>query len=138
MTFTAGAADGDELTPIEFSIAAEDDNLVEGDEDFTVALSGGGSSTGADVTADTPVLTTDIEDNDAAEFVISQDVSSIAETGETAVEFTISLVDPVSGSAALLGAGEDASVTVAVTGGSADDGVDYDAFAAALTAAVGA
>ena len=38
----------------------------------------------------------------------------------------------------MFGADEDAFVTVAVTGGSADDGVDYDAFAAALATAVGA
>jgi len=136
LTFTA-TEDGDTLTPIEFSVEAIDDNLVEGEESFTVALSSADSSTGAAVTANTTALTTTISDNDAAQFEIAQNVTTIAETEETTVEFTISLVDPDNPDAtAVLGASESAFVTVELTGGSATEGVDQGVFAAALSEAV--
>ena len=64
-------------------------------------------------------------------------MTTIAETEETTVEFTISLVDPDNPDAtAVLGADESAFVTVELTGGSATEGVDQSVFAAALSEAV--
>jgi len=107
---TAGEFDLFELGNFEII----DDILVEGPEDFEISnitTLGGlalGDADGNGVT-DNGVIHT-ITDNDEATFEISQTATSIAETGETAVEFTISLENG-SGAAAQFAAGEDASVT---------------------------
>ena len=85
-----------------FAFTAIDDALVEGDETVDLIVTNVTSTAGGSTSdpVNTQVETEDgvitITDNDAAQFVIAQDVTTIAETGATAVEFTISLVDPVS------------------------------------------
>ena len=111
LTFTA-AADGDSLAPIVFSVAAIDDVLVEGDEDFTVAFTGANSSTGATVTAGDDADAVVITDNDTANFTLAQSSTSIDE-GD-AVTFTLTLDGSDSGApgAATVQAGNTASVDI--------------------------
>ena len=133
LTFTA-ANDGDSLEPINFSVDVTLDNLIEGDESFTVALSGSGSNAGAIVTSNSDPATTTITDNDRAEFDLTQEIiqetAGVAE-GDTAT-YTLRLVG--SDNESVIQAGDTATVNIAFTSGqSSVDGTLGDAITQAVT-----
>ena len=146
LTYTADA-DGDSLASFTFDVAIEDDSLVEGAEDYSIVLSNPTSDTGADIRVDDDAdsmptdgentVTTTINDNDFAEWNLTQATSPVTEGGT--VDYTFSLVGTdQAGGTALFQAGETATVDISVTDISTTLGADYPSPVAAINAAVAA
>ncbi len=90
LTYTHGETDGT-VDNMQFSLVSNNDALVESFEDFTLTISAGGSSTGADVRID-PIentVTTTINDNDNTDWSITQ-FASLVNEGDSAV-YTLTL-----------------------------------------------
>ncbi|EMI23850.1 Calx-beta domain-containing protein, partial [Rhodopirellula europaea] len=101
VVYTHGGTDGT-VQSLVFDITIEDDNVVEGSEDYRITLSNPGSTTGASVLLDTATPATEvitrIEDNDFSLTTLTT-VSTPAETTEggagTNLKFTFTdLNDP--------------------------------------------
>ena len=63
LTYTG---DGDAFAPLTIEVATNDDNVIEGAEDFTVSIANPGSTTGSDVDDGVTSVTTTIIDNDTS------------------------------------------------------------------------
>ena len=94
VTYTQGESDG-EADNLDIVLDINDDNIVEGPEDFALTISDAAdpSSTGADIDVSTTEnsVTTTIIDNDTATFTIN-DVA-VSEGG--GLEFTVTLSNPI-------------------------------------------
>ena len=124
LTYTGGAG-GTAMAPLTISLAAVDDSLAEGAEDYTVSLTNPGSTTGAGVAGGGSVTTT-ITDNDTAAWSLTGD-TSVTESGPGAAEYTVSL-------SGVLQEGETASIVLSLADGGTS-GADYLDFAAAVNSA---
>ena len=123
LTYTG---DGMPMADLIIDLMSIDDVLVEGDEDYTVSITGPGSTTGSDiVTAGTTAVTTTIIDNDMAIWSINGD-ATVGE-GSTA-QYTVELDGT-------LQAGETATIELGL-----DDvdtsSIDYANFVAAVNTAI--
>ena len=103
ITFTA-INDGDSLSDLTFDVAAVDDVLVEGDEDFRVSITNARSTTGGEIATGTTAVTTTIIDNDSAAWSITGDASVVEGVD---AKYTVNLVGT-------LQAGETASIELSV------------------------
>ena len=63
LTYTG---DGNAFAPLTIEVATNDDNVIEGAEDFTVSIANPGSTTGSDVDEGVTLVTTTIVDNDTS------------------------------------------------------------------------
>ena len=63
LTYTG---DGNAFAPLTIEVATNDDNVIEGVEDFTVSIANPGSTTGSDVVEGVTLVTTTIIDNDTS------------------------------------------------------------------------
>ena len=117
-TNTSGFELPDDTLLIRFKINTNDDVLVEGTEDFTVAL----TSTSATVTAGTDSRTTSITDNDSAAIKLTG-ATTVAEGGSAS--YAVSL-DGVG-----LGSGRSLTITLDSSGLSANESSDFAALLAA-------
>ena len=125
LTYTG---DGSPMANLVISLAATDDSSVEGSETYTVALANAGSTTGAAVTLSAnDDVTTTIVDNDTASWSIA---GSASVTEGDDASYTVSL-------AGTLQSGETATIDLSLTDGTTT-AADHAAFAAAVTAAIGA
>ena len=124
VTFTA-TDDGDSLTDLTFELAAVDDVLVEGDEDFRVSISNARSTTGGEIITGTTAVTTTIIDNDIAEWTITGD-TSVAEGFDA--KYVVNL-------AGTLQAGETASIELSI-GDINTTSADYANFVTAVNDAI--
>ena len=114
------------MADIVIDLTAIDDVLIEGDEDYTIAISNPGSTTGGDIqTAGTTVVTTTITDDDIAAWSITGDTT--VNEGATA-QYTIAL-------AGTLQAGETATIELGLTDVDTNSS-DYANFVAAVNAAI--
>ncbi len=119
--------DGNPMVDLVIDLNALDDGFTEGPELFTVGLATPGSTTGTDIRLGTGSVTTAIVDNDQSVWSISG--SGLVDEGSTA-QYTISL-------SGTLQAGESAAIDLSLNDVSTNS-VDYEAFAAAVTRAIGA
>ena len=125
LTFTA-TNDGDVLTDLVIDLGTNDDLLVEGDEDYQVAISNSNSPTAATVVlgAATTVTTT-IADNDDAEWSIT----GAATVGEgAAAQYVVDL-------SGVLQAGETAEIDLGIADVDTAS-ADYASFVAAVNTAI--
>ena len=136
ITFTA-SSDGDVMTPLPVVLNFVDDVLLEGAEDFTLALSGQTSSSGIAVTVSPTAgnVTTTINDTQgaggAADGPAEWSISGPGAADEGSIpQYTISL-------AGLYQAGEVVTVDLGLTDIDTNSD-DYSDFIAAITAAVAA
>ncbi|MEP5993078.1 beta strand repeat-containing protein, partial [Rhodopirellula bahusiensis] len=117
----AGGGNATAMTPLVVNVTATDDSLIEGPETVDITLDNPGSTTGADVrllgddgtgaVVGDITITTEITDNEFAEWNLTQATSPVVEGGS--VDYTFSLVgDGVGGAPYLFQAGETASVEV--------------------------
>ncbi len=110
LTYTHGPIDGS-VDTMSFSLTTEDDELVEGPEDFTLTIDTGASTTGAEIliseTQDT--ATTTITDDDVATWSFIDDNETENEVNEGAIASYLLKLD---GS---LETGETATVNLAVS-----------------------
>ena len=124
ITFTA-ANDGDSMSDLVIDLAAFDDTLVEGDEDYRIAISAPVSSTGGEILTGATSVTTTIIDDDSAEWNITGDP---AVTEGADAKYTVNLTGT-------LQAGETASIELAI--GDVDTtSADYANFVAAVNDAI--
>jgi hypothetical protein len=112
------------MTDLIFSIAATDDIVVEGDEDFTVSIGSPTSTTGASVVG-TGSVTTTITDTDTAEVSIA--ATTDAEEPATDGRFTVTLSAPSA----------TATVVSYTVTGSATAGDDYTTLSGLVTIPAG-
>ena len=116
VVYTQGSANGP-IDDLVVSLETNDDNLIEGEEDYSISIGNLSSSADPQVSIDTTAddVTTTIEDNDTANFTLAQSSSSINE-GD-AVTFTLTLDGSDSGApgAAAVQAGNTASVDIGLT-----------------------
>ena len=126
LTFTA-TNDGDSMSNLPIDLGAFDDAFVEGDENYTVAISNPASTTGGEIITSSSAITTTITDNDIATFSITGD----ATVGEGAdAKYAVTL-------AGTLQAGETASIELAI-GNTDTTSTDYANFVTAVNDAVAA
>lgn len=129
LTFLA-PSDGASMADLVVDLPIVDDAFAEGPEDFTLALSGASSTTGASVQIATASATTTIDDRTGA----GSDQVTWAITGDTSVDeggtasYTISLAGVLAGS-------ETTSVELALSNISTDS-ADYSNFITAVQNAV--
>ena len=124
LTFTANN-DGDQLAALNFSVAAFDDALLEGDEDFSISLSAPSSSSGASVGLGNSLVTTTIVDNDAA--VVSIAATANGDEAGADGEFTVTISQTSSTDTVI-------DYTVA---GSAVEGTDFGSLSGQVTVLAG-
>src|SRR4029077_17198581 len=117
---------GSPMPNLVISLAAVNDGLVEGPEQYTVSLSSPGSTTGANVVGRGSIQTT-ITDTSAATWSLSGDTSV---TEGNAASYTVHLDGT-------LQAGETATVHLALADNSTIS-ADHASFTAAVIAAIGA
>ncbi|WP_075085217.1 beta strand repeat-containing protein [Mariniblastus fucicola] len=140
-----GGADTAMTPDLIVNVTATDDSLVEGSETVDITIDNPGSTTGADVrlagddgtgtVVPDITVTTEITDNDLAEWNLTQATSPVVEGGSVA--YTFSLTASGSGTGPFLfQAGETASVEVQVTDITTVYGVDYDNAVTAIQNAV--
>ncbi len=123
LTYTG---DGNPMTDLVIDLAATDDTLTEGVEDYTVSISSPASTTGGDIAlGGTTSITTTITDNDTTTWSITGDAT--IDEGATA-QYTIAL-------AGTLQANETATVDLALTD-IGTNSTDYAAFIAAVNTAI--
>lgn len=125
VSFSAGAANGATAT---FSLEMINDKLVEGAETFSLRLQNLVSSAASQATLDASPVSVTIQDNDTASISIERSKTLFQQNGSQSVLVTLNTSDGA-GSAATLGPGITLSVQIVDAGvGSAQSGVDYQAF----------
>ena len=122
LTFTS---DGNSFAPLTIEVATNDDNVIEGVEDFTVSIANPGSTTGSAVTLGTDSVTTTIIDNDTSTWDIFG-TPSVTEGGTAQYNLFLS---------GTLQTGETATIDLSL--GDVDtNSADYANFVAAVNTAV--
>ena len=123
LTYTG---DGNPMADVIIDLGATDDPLIEGDEDYTVAINNPGSTTGSVVALGaTTSATTTITDNDQAAWIITGD-TNVTEGGSA--QYTIALNGTIQ-------ADETATVDLAIADVDTTT-ADYASFVAAVNAAI--
>ncbi|WP_075082765.1 Calx-beta domain-containing protein [Mariniblastus fucicola] len=116
---------GNPMVDLIIELAATDDSLVEGAEDYRVSIANPGSGTGSDIAVSSDVVTTTITDNDSATWSIVGD--AVVAEGAIA-SYTISLQET-------LQTGEVATIVLSLADIDTDS-TDYVNFVAAVNSAV--
>ena len=123
LTFTSN---GSPMANVNISLAVNDDAIVEGAEDYTVAIGTPGTTTGSDIATGTTSVTTTIVDNDAAIWDLVGD--TIVDEGSVA-QYTVSLTGTFQ-------VGETATIQLGLLDAETDS-ADYVDFVAAVNTAIG-